>query len=109
MAQTPLQDVKDNLPAEAVTQGWDDEKIQTLLTAQVSVSRILVTYWSQRAAATVNYVNVSESGSSRSLSDAHRNALEMLKYWTARAKDEEVITPEEEGIRPISFNRATRV
>lgn len=109
MAQTPLQDVKDNLPPEASAQGWDDARINTLLEADVSVSRILVTYWSQRAASTVNYVNVSESGSSRSLSDAHKNALDMLKYWTDRAKDEEVITPEEAGVRPIAFRRATRV
>jgi hypothetical protein len=109
MAQTPLQDVKDNLPPEASTQGWNDAKIQILLDAQVSLNRIMVTYWSSRAAATVNLVSVSESGSTRSLSDIHKQAVDMLKYWTDLLEKEETVTPEEASIRPIAFQRLRRV
>lgn len=105
---TTLEDVKNNLPPEASTQGWTDEKLQAMVDAETSLNRILMTYWSSRAAATAKFVNVSESGSSRSLSDVHNNALNMLKYWTGRAETEEGVS-EAPVARTIAFHRAIRV
>lgn len=106
---TTLEDVKNNLPPEASTQGWTDPKLQGMVDAGTSLNRIMMTYWSSRAATTAKLVNVSESGSSRSLADIHKNALDMLKYWTdlaRREEDAEVVPPSQ---RPIAFRRITRV
>lgn len=110
MAQTDLDTVKDNLPPEAASAGWDDSKITDLLAAGLTTSRVVLSWWSQRAAQTANFVNVSESGSSRSLSDVHKQAMAMLKWWTDKVQVEEnPPEPEVEVHRRISFHRATRV
>lgn len=41
--------------------------------------------WRYKAASAADLVNVSESGSSRSLSDLHRNALEMAKTFDSKS------------------------
>ncbi len=105
---TTLEDVQNNLPPEAPTQGWTSEKVQTLVDAGTSLSRIMMTYWSFRAASLSKLVNVSESGSSRSLQDAYKNALDLLNYWTKRATDEEK-TEVDPAVRPIAFRRLKRV
>lgn len=109
MAQTDLQTVKDSLPPEAASAGWDDAKIADLLAAGVSPSRTVLGWWRQRAAQLVNMVDVSESGSSRSLSSTYKQTKEMLDYWEARVKDEETFTPDEEAPRTIAFRSARRV
>ncbi len=105
---TSLEEVKNNLPPDAIGEGWDDDKINGLVAEGTSLERIMMTYWSGRAAATSKYVNVSESGSSRSLSDVHKQALDMLKYWTDRANRDET-QAEDPKIRPIAFRRLKRV
>jgi len=106
---TTLEDVKNNLPPEASNQGWTDVKLQAMVDADTSLNRILMTYWSSRAAATSKLVNVSESGSSRSLADIHKNALDMLRYWTTQAEKEEALEIVPPSQRPISFGRIKRV
>src|SRR5690242_7393543 len=86
---TTLEEVKANLPKDASTLGWDDSKIQPLVDAGISLPRIMMDFWNGRAADTHKLVSVSESGSTRSLSDIYNNAVEMLKYWTQRASSEE--------------------
>jgi hypothetical protein len=105
---TTLEDVKNNLPPDAVGEGWDDVKITGLVETGDSLARIMMTYWSGRAAAYSKFVTVSESGSTRSLSDVHKQALDMLKYWTDRANREEGIV-DDPRLRSIRFGRMKRV
>lgn len=106
---TTLAEVKDNLPNFAVNEGWDDAKIQAMIDAQTSLGRIMLTYWQGKAAATSEYVSVSESGSTRSLSDVYNNAVEMMKYWRDVVAKEEAATDDNPGFRRIGFGRITRV
>jgi hypothetical protein len=105
---TSLDEVKNNLPPDAEGEGWNDAKINGLISDGTSLARVMMTYWSGRAAAYSKFVNVSESGSSRSLSDVYKQALDMLKYWTDRATREESIEVDPK-IRPIAFGRLKRV
>lgn len=85
-----IQIVKDNLPSRAEAEdGWDDAKIELYIDQFGGTSKTVRQYWSARAAATASFVSVSESGSSRNLSDIHKQALEMLKYWDDKVKEEE--------------------
>lgn len=101
--------VQDNLPAEALAEGWDEAKITVLLDSPMSTSRVIRQWWSYRASSTAAFVNVSESGSSRSLSDIHRQALEMLKYWDGRIAEEEAPEPPVQSDGRIAFHRLRRV
>lgn len=105
---TSLEEVQNNLPPDATGEGWDEAKINSLVEAGTSLARIMMTYWSGRAAAYSKFVTVSESGSTRSLSDVHKQALDMLKYWTDRSNREEGIVDDPRQ-RPISFGRMKRV
>lgn len=100
--------VQDNLPSEAIGEGWDEEKIGLLLDSGLSTSKVVRQWWSNRSAATAGFVNVSESGSSRSLSDIHKQALGMLKYWDDVIRLEEQEAEEEETPGRIAFHRAVR-
>lgn len=53
--------------------------------------------WTQKAASYATMVNVSESGSSRSLGDLHKNALAMAKQFSVTAA--EVTNPTQVGTR----------
>lgn len=101
--------VRDNIPSEALEEGWDDVKIGVLLDSPMTTSRVIRHWWNYRASSTASFVNVSESGSSRSLSDIHRQALEMLKYWDARIAEEEAPEPPVQSDGRIGFHRITRV
>lgn len=47
--------------------------------------------WQEKAAKASTLVNTSESGSSRSLGQIHQNALNMAKFYSARAGTDEVV------------------
>lgn len=104
-----IQTVKDNLPSDAASDGWDDAKIEGLLDGGLSTSRATRSYWANMAANTASFVSVSESGSSRDLASIHKHAMAMLKYWDDRIADEENAGGGGTTGRGISFNQATRV
>lgn len=68
---------------------WDDEVISAFLDTfgadtpgvELEWDPILAEAWTRRAAETANLVSTSESGSSRSLDQVHKNALSMAKYY----------------------------
>lgn len=104
--------VQNNLPAEAGAAGWDEEKIAALLDSGLSVLQTIREWWSYRASSTASFVSVSESGSSRSLSDIHKQALAMLQYWDKRIAEAEAAAEEEENaatLGHIRIHRAKRV
>lgn len=61
--------------------GWTDEQIAAALDTGLSVRAVTHQIWTSVAAESAALVNVSEAGSSRALSDIHKNALTMAKFW----------------------------
>jgi hypothetical protein len=76
-----VQTVADMLPGDSAEQGWDVTRIGTDLDAGLSPNKIALAYYRKRAADTATYVDISESGSSRSLSSVHRNMLAMADLY----------------------------
>lgn len=89
-----VQEVKDLLPKDAAASGWDEQRINADLDAGLSKNRIAFQFWGNRAANTFTLTAVSESGSSRTLSEIHRNAVAMRDtYQKLVDKEEEEETP----------------
>lgn len=77
------------LAAYSATDPYDDPQLSAMIDAS-GVNRVVSDLWSEKAAGYAGLVNVSESGSSRNMSDLHKNALEMAKHYGALA-DAEVV------------------
>lgn len=101
--------VRDNLGPDSLAEDWSDFKIGLLLDSGMSTTAVIRQYWNFRAASTAAFVNISESGSSRSLSDVHKQALDMLKYWDARLAEENAPETPVTSDGRIAFHRSTRV
>jgi hypothetical protein len=56
---------------------YPDGLLSAIIDAAGSVEAAAARIWREKAAATAEMVNTTESGSSRALSDIHRNALEL--------------------------------
>lgn len=80
--------VLDLLPTEAKIgeTAWDQERVITLLDQGNSVNQLMSRFWNAKAAETASLIDISESGSSRSLSTIHENAVRMARYWDDRVK-----------------------
>ena len=61
--------------------GWTDEKLADIIDASSSLNDAASKVWVSKAGTYSSLVDVSESGSSRKLSDMHRNALTMAEYF----------------------------
>lgn len=61
--------------------GWTDADISAALDSGLSVRAVTHQIWTSVAANSATLVDVSEAGSSRKLSDLHKNALAMAKHW----------------------------
>lgn len=65
---------------------WDDGTLQGYLDrSQGEVNTAAAAVWGVKAGQLSTLVNVSESGSSRSLGDLHKNALAMQKQYASLA------------------------
>ena len=105
--QTDIDAIKKLLPADST---WTDEEIGALLDAGNSSNRIFEKYWQKVASDAYAVVSISESGSSRSLEQIYKNALELAKYYGDLAKAEE--QADDPDLTPrgrISFHQITRV
>lgn len=69
--------------AEPTDTTYTDEALSALIDTEESVEGAAGVVWREKAASAATLVNVSESGSSRSLSDIHKNALAMAKFYEA--------------------------
>lgn len=72
------------------TNGWTDQKISDYIDSfaidgVADVDWAAHEYWTQKASATASLVDVSENGSSRKMSDAHKNAVTMASYFRTRS------------------------
>lgn len=102
----------DLLPTEAKIGDtpWDQERVTTLLDEGNSVNKLMSRFWHAKAAETAAYIDVSESGSSRSLSTVHENAVRMARYWDDRVKADEDAAQEASTTRiRATTHRARRV
>lgn len=87
-----IREVTEMLGADAGSSGWTPERIGADLDAGKTPNKIALMWWGYRAANTTSLVNVSESGSSRSLGDIHAHAMSMWKmYQDLVAKEEEEV------------------
>lgn len=84
--------------AEPTTATYTDEALSAIIDAEASVEGAAVVVWQEKAAKYAALVNTSESGSSRSNSQLHQNALNMAKFYENRLPSDEAVTP----TRPFS-------
>lgn len=106
-----ISQVLDLLPADAKVRDalWDGDKIADLLDQGLTVNGTMSRFWHAKAAETASMVDVSESGSSRSLSSIHENAVRMARYWDDRMKAEEDAAKEVPVRSSAVIHRARRV
>jgi hypothetical protein len=76
-----IEAVKDLLPDDAADYGWDDDKISEQIDAGVTGNALLLAFWDKVTSSTVGIVDMSESGSSRSLSQLNKQAMAMAKMY----------------------------
>lgn len=69
--------------------GWTEEKLAGYLTQYESLYRAASAAWGVKASGYAELVNVSESGSSRSLGDLFARAQAMSKHYRGLAEEEE--------------------
>lgn len=61
--------------------GWTDTKLGAIIDGEDSVKAAASAVWYRKASQYATMVDVSESGSSRKLSDLHKNALTMGAFY----------------------------
>lgn len=61
---------------------YGDDVVLGYLVDATSIDLVAANIWEQKAASLSNLVNTSESGSSRSMGDLYKNALQMAKFYT---------------------------
>jgi hypothetical protein len=76
-----IDEVRFMLGPNAEAEGWTDEKIGDMLDAGSSPAQIAQQYWESQMASTATLVDVSESGSSRRMSQVSQNAANLANYW----------------------------
>lgn len=79
MAQQP--DIDEVKKATDGGGGYTDTELGVILDSGVTKNALISRIWREKAASYATLVNVSESGSSRSLSDLHKNALTMAEKF----------------------------
>lgn len=72
---------------EPTTDTYSDEALLALIDGSASLDAAAAQVWREKAAAASTYVNVSESGSSRSMQQVHQNSLAMAEFYGGRAGD----------------------
>lgn len=100
-----IDEVQELLGPTASDDGWTEARIGDDLDSGLTAQQIALAYWEARMAKTSAVVNVTESGSSRSLSDIHKHATEMAKYYKGKTEAAEETAPRR-GLRSITLRRA---
>ena len=98
--------VKANI-ADNPGDAWSDAAIEALLDSGLSVTKVTLQFWASRVAKYSTAIDVSENGSSRSLSTLFQQAKEAYDMWLQRSKDEE--NPEVPNRFRVAFHKAKRV
>jgi len=95
------------LPSNFEQYGWTDEVIGALLDQGKTQNYMLMQYWDKVSAETAEFADMSESGSSRSLSTIHKNAVAMARIYRDLVDKEETEeeAPTARGIRARAITR----
>ena len=83
---------------------YDDQSLSNRIDAAVSTQALAREIWLEKAASFASLVSVSESGSSRQMSDLHKNALAMAKGFA----DADPAAPGSPAVRGVRMMRLTR-
>lgn len=83
-----IAEVRANIPDDA-GDDWNDTAIGLLLDSGLSVTKVTLSFWAGRVAKYSTLVDVSESGSSRQLSNKFNQAKTVYDMWLDRSKLED--------------------
>lgn len=105
--------VREKLGPDAAQGGWTDTRIDEDLTLGKTPNEIALAWWEYRASNTAHLVDVNESGSSRTLSRIHSNAVAMAERYKSLVDAENEITDPAlptrgPGIRTFPIRRIAR-
>jgi hypothetical protein len=77
---------------EATTDTYTDEALSAIIDAELSVDAAAATVWREKAAKASTLVNITESGSSRSMQQIFENAMKMANFYSTSSEEEVVVT-----------------
>lgn len=100
-----IQAIQEELPDDAASYGWDEDRINEELDNGVTGNALYLKFWRKVSSSTFGLVDMSESGSSRSLSQIHKQASDMMKKFQEAIDKEEEPTPITSGIRSRPIRR----
>jgi hypothetical protein len=86
--ETQVEQVIQTLGPNAAANGWDETRVGDDLDAGLTPAAIALAWWRARVAMLADMMDVSESGSSRSLNQSFTNANAMVSYWQAQVNAE---------------------
>lgn len=99
--------VKLHLPSDAETEyGWDDDKISSAFDTSGNLNRTLRAFWNDVANKYLLHVDISESGSSRSMGVYYDRAMARVKYYDDLLAVEDKVA--QVGRQRISFGQIDR-
>lgn len=107
--QSDIDLIKNSLPDDSAEDGWDDTFIGTLLDSGVSTTKVSLAFWSGRVGKLSTAIDVSESGSSRSLSRLFDQAKIAYDMWLDKSKAEDALVIAPDTRRPVTFGKMKRV
>jgi hypothetical protein len=91
---------------EASTDTYSDSDLSSIIDISENLELAASDIWMEKAASLARLVNVSESGSSRSLSDLHKNALLMSSNYSSAGRAD--IVQEEAAVSRTRVNSIVR-
>ena len=77
--------VRDHIAEPDDSNGWTAERIGVFIDAAPDLSMAAANIWGSKAGEYATLVDVSENGSSRKLSEIHKNALSMQRVFIDRS------------------------
>lgn len=80
-SEDQIRDVRERVAEPDDSNGWSDERLGRVIDDSTTLNAAAARVWSEKAAVFAELVDVSESGSSRKLSDLRKNALEMSTHY----------------------------
>lgn len=85
-----IAEVKLHLPTDAESEyDWDDQKISDAFDSSGNLNRTLRAFWNDVANKYLLHVDISESGSSRSMGVYYDRAMDRVKYYDGLIAEEE--------------------
>ena len=89
MALTPVQELRGMVGETSLS----DEELSEILVAKGTLNAAAAYIWAQKVTNTVGLVDISESGSSRKMSNVHTQTMAMAEYYRTLAEGEDGLLP----------------